>query len=344
LEEGPAFGSDARQSVGAALDRPPSGDGSYADRVIERIADWPTYRSDVRRSGYQDLAAPGEPKFAWTTKLSSPITAPVSADGLVLVAETDRHTLHALSAADGKSVWTFVADGRIDSPPTLSAGRCLFGTRSGFVYCLRASDGALIWRFHAAPQDRRIFAYEQLQAHGTSIIDGQGSLVGSSFSPTLAFGGYPIMARKVDQALWDQWRQRIRRQRASKLSVAAFCREESVSQATFYTWKRKLQGRRAARQTSTKVRATRPKRRKRAAAARGQAARNSAARSSLPTRAVDFLQLPVRGVRTSPWIEMTLVDGTLVRIPQDNLAALSALLKLLRGDDPEVRASEVQHA
>jgi len=59
---------------------------------------------------------------------------------------------------------------------------------------------------------------------------------------------------------------------------------------------------------------------------------------------VDFLQLPVRGVRTSPWIEMTLVDGTLVRIPQDNLAALSALLKLLRGDDPEVRASEVQHA
>jgi hypothetical protein len=59
---------------------------------------------------------------------------------------------------------------------------------------------------------------------------------------------------------------------------------------------------------------------------------------------MDFLQLPVRGMRTSPWIEMTLVDGTLVRIPQDNLAALSALLKLLRGDDPEVRTSEVQHA
>jgi len=175
LEKGTAFGSYARQSVGPALDRPPSGDGNYADRKLQLTADWPTYRSDVRRSGYKDLAAPSELKVAWTAKLSSPTTAPVSADGLVLVAETDRHTLHALSAADGKSVWTFVADGRIDSPPTLSAGRCLFGTRSGFVYCLRASDGALIWRFRAAPQDRRIFAYEQLESawpvHGSVLVD-----------------------------------------------------------------------------------------------------------------------------------------------------------------------------
>jgi hypothetical protein len=59
---------------------------------------------------------------------------------------------------------------------------------------------------------------------------------------------------------------------------------------------------------------------------------------------MDFLQLPVRGMRTSPWIEMTLVDGTLVRIPQDNLAALIALLKLLRGEDPEMASGEVQHA
>ena len=174
LEKGPAYGSYARQSVGSSLNRPPSGDGSYADRSLQPTHNWPTYRSDVRRSGYQDLAAPSEPRVAWTAKLSSPITAPVSADGLVLVAETDHHTLHALLAADGKSIWTFVADGRIDSPPTLSAGRCLFGTRNGFVYCLRASDGAMIWRFRAAPQDRRIFAYEQLESawpvHGSVLV------------------------------------------------------------------------------------------------------------------------------------------------------------------------------
>ncbi len=136
---------------------------------------WPTYRRDVQRSGYQDLPAPVKPEIGWTREFSPPITAPVAAGGMVVVAETDHHTLHALSAVDGEPAWTFVADGRIDSPPTLSGGLCLFGTRGGFVYCLRASDGALAWRFRAAPQDRRLFAYEQLESvwpvHGSVLVD-----------------------------------------------------------------------------------------------------------------------------------------------------------------------------
>jgi len=154
--------------------------------------DWPTYRHDAGRSGYQDLPAPSKPAVAWTTKLSPPITAPVAADGLVLVAETDRHTLHALSATDGQPAWTFVADGRIDSPPTLWGGRCLFGTRSGLVYCLRASDGALVWRFRAAPQDRRLFAYEQLESawpvHGSVLVDDKLS-DGSHARQSVVFEG-----------------------------------------------------------------------------------------------------------------------------------------------------------
>ena len=156
-EKGPAFGS----SPAVPADRSPH--------------DWPTYRRDVRRSGYQDIAAPRELKVAWRTKLAPPITAPVVAGGKVFVAETDRQVLHALSAADGKPLWTFVADARIDSPPTISAGRCLFGTRNGYVYCLRASDGALIWRFRAAPLDQRLFSYGQLESvwpvHGSVLVD-----------------------------------------------------------------------------------------------------------------------------------------------------------------------------
>ncbi len=136
---------------------------------------WPTYRRDAGRSGYQDLPAPGKPEIAWAKKLLAPITAPVAANGMVLVAETDRHTVNALSTVDGEPVWTFVADGRIDSPPTLHNDLCLFGTRNGFVYCLRASDGALVWRFRAAQRDRRLFSYEQLESvwpvHGSVLVD-----------------------------------------------------------------------------------------------------------------------------------------------------------------------------
>ncbi len=137
--------------------------------------DWPTYRRDGRRSGFQDLPAPARPAVVWMRKLSAPITAPVAAADMVFVAETERHALHAVSAAEGKGVWTFIADGRIDSPPTVAAGLCVFGTRNGLVYCLRASDGAVVWRFRAAPRDRRIVAYEQLESvwpvHGSVLVD-----------------------------------------------------------------------------------------------------------------------------------------------------------------------------
>jgi len=157
LEKGPAYGEIGNPMPGSSK------------------AGWPTYRRDARRSGYQPLPAPSKPSVVWERKLSSPVTAPVAAGGMVVVAETDRHAVHALSAADGKPAWTFLADGRVDSPPTLSGGLCVFGTRNGFVYCLRASDGSLAWRFRAAGRDRRIFAYEQLESawpvHGSVLVD-----------------------------------------------------------------------------------------------------------------------------------------------------------------------------
>ena len=78
-------------------------------------------------------------------------------------------------AATGETAWTFSADGRIDSPPTYYRGRLLFGSRDGWVYCLRAADGALIWRFRAAPVDRRLVAFEQVESawpvHGSVLVD-----------------------------------------------------------------------------------------------------------------------------------------------------------------------------
>lgn len=171
---------------------------------------WPTYRADVRRSGFQDLPAPAELSVAWTKKLEAPITAPVSSGGLVVVAETDRHTVHAASALDGKTAWTFTADGRIDSPPTLFKGLCLFGTRSGFVYCLRASDGSLAWRFRAAPRDCRIFSYEQLESAwpvcGSVLVDedlsgGAATVYFAAGRSTFLDGGVRMYALDVKSGL-----------------------------------------------------------------------------------------------------------------------------------------------
>ena len=173
-----------RSSAGGAGSASPLDRGDAFAAISSRRAgiksqisehDWPTYRRDARRSGFQDLPAPVKPEICWTSKFSAPITAPVAAGGVVVVAERECHALHALSAADGKGAWTFIADGRIDSPPTLWGGLCVFGTRNGLVYCLRASDASPVWRFRAAPRDRRVFAYGQLESvwpvHGSVLVD-----------------------------------------------------------------------------------------------------------------------------------------------------------------------------
>jgi hypothetical protein len=51
------------------------------------------------------------------------------------------------------------------------------------------------------------------------------------------------MARPKDPELDRVWRQRIQRQSASGLSVAAFCRREGISARLFYAWNDRLKKR-----------------------------------------------------------------------------------------------------
>ncbi len=138
-------------------------------------SDWPTFRHDPRRSGTTAMKAPVPGKIAWTASLGGKLTAPVVAGNTVYVAQTDAHTLHALDRATGNKTWQYVTTGRIDSPPTLYQGKVLLGCSDGYVYCLRANDGRLIWRFLAAPADQRLAAFDQVESvwpvHGSILVD-----------------------------------------------------------------------------------------------------------------------------------------------------------------------------
>jgi hypothetical protein len=83
--------------------------------------------------------------------------------------------VRALDADTGQTVWSYTAGARVDSPPTVWAGRVLFGSADGHVYCLAAADGSLIWRFRAAPMDRRLLAFEQIESvwpvHGNVLVE-----------------------------------------------------------------------------------------------------------------------------------------------------------------------------
>lgn len=136
--------------------------------------DWPTYRHDARRSGQAGCDLPVHLQRLWEQKFDGMITQPVVADGRLLVAEEDAHTVFCLEADSGKALWEYTTSGRIDSAPTLYRGLVLFGSTDGWVYCLRAADGKLAWRFRAAPGERRIVVFGQLESawpvHGSVLI------------------------------------------------------------------------------------------------------------------------------------------------------------------------------
>jgi hypothetical protein len=143
--------------------------------------------------------------------------------------------------------------------------------------------------------------------------------------------------------LLTEWRERLKRQSVSGLTVEAFCQTEGVSTSMFYRWQRHLQdpsseptasdtGDRA--QRSGKKRGPRPRCRQTEVAPATEAATK---------QPPEFLRLPVRSVPSMPWIELTLVDGTVVRIPQHNHAALMTVLRTLRPESSGLLA-EARHA
>lgn len=146
LDKGPAYGATAHVPSTMAEDA------------------WPTLRHDNARSGATAASLPARLKPHWETPLAGPLTAVVVADGRIYVAQREAHTVFALKADDGSSLWCYTAGGRVDSPPTVYGGRVYFGSADGWMYCVRAEDGALVWRFRVAPESRQIVSCGQLES------------------------------------------------------------------------------------------------------------------------------------------------------------------------------------
>ena len=142
--------------------------------AIENPDDWPTYRHDPKRSGYTQSVVPTDLSLAWQNQLNGRLTSLVTSDGRLFAASVDTHTVYALSEENGRVLWSYTTGGRVDSPPTIYKRRVLFGSADGWVYCLRAADGELVWRFQAAPQNLRLTAFEQLESvwpvHGSVLV------------------------------------------------------------------------------------------------------------------------------------------------------------------------------
>jgi outer membrane protein assembly factor BamB len=154
--------SEIKPATDADLQRG-SAYGQVPDTGGASPSDWPMYRYNGQRCGSTKTPVPVELRKRWEVKLPCQGTQPVIVGDRLWVVEKDAQCVRCLDAASGNDIWSFTAGGRIDSAPTIYHGLVLFGCRDGRVYCLRATDGTLVWRFQAAP-DRRLVSYDQLES------------------------------------------------------------------------------------------------------------------------------------------------------------------------------------
>ena len=158
--------------------------------------EWPCYRADAARSGVtrEKLSLPLSvrweyrpaqgPKPAWPEpgRLLNRSDfdyafQPVAAGGRVHLASSADDTVRALDGATGRELWSFTTGGPVRLAPHLADGKCYFASDDGWAYCLEAGTGKPVWRFRAAPKDRRMIGNGRMISRwpcrsGVLVVEG----------------------------------------------------------------------------------------------------------------------------------------------------------------------------
>ena len=172
-----------------------TGDPFYVVPFDESSTDWPTFRGNNTCNVTSQAVLQTECTTLWqfTPKTSFTPTAPITSGGMVFIGGSDG-ILRALDATTGNVRWTAYTGGNIRISPTVWNGRVYAGSGDGWVYCLEAQSGRQLWRFRAAPVERKIPVYGSLLstwpvASGVIVEDGIAYVAAgiSNFDGTYVF-------------------------------------------------------------------------------------------------------------------------------------------------------------
>ncbi len=139
-------------------------------------ADWPMWRCDAERTAVSADRLPDVLHLQWTRHLPPPIPAwkdepraqfdraylPVVSGALVFVGSTVNDRLTAYDLRTGAERWRFYTEGPVRTAPAAWQDRVFVGSDDGWLYCLEARDGRLLWRRRGGPGDRRLIGNQRL--------------------------------------------------------------------------------------------------------------------------------------------------------------------------------------
>ncbi len=187
-------------------------------------ADWPTWRFDARRSASTPEELASELHLQWSSQQAPPRIAwaedprlhfdaslePIVVGDTLYVGGSRNDSLTAIDTNTGRRRWRFFAAGPIRFAPLALEGRLYFGADDGFFYCLNADDGALVWKFRAAPAERRVLGNERF----ISAWPLRGGVAATGGHLYFTAGFWPFEGAQLYDILADgksrpQWRSSV---------------------------------------------------------------------------------------------------------------------------------------
>ena len=121
---------------------------------------------------------------------------PVVAGKTLFLASSRADGVAAFDAETGDALWRFFTDGPVRFAPVVWDDKVYFASDDGWLYCVAADDGALVWKFRGGPSDRKLLGNGRListwPARGAPTVvpeprDGEGA------SSTSRPGIWPFM-------------------------------------------------------------------------------------------------------------------------------------------------------
>lgn len=141
--------------------------------------DWPMWRYDSQRSAASPNELPSRYELLWSVSHSErqpvwddPLNQdlmsydsqfePIVLGGRIFIGFNDQDKLVALDTATGQTLWTFFADAPVRLPPVAWKDCVLFCSDDGFMYCLKADSGQLLWSFRGGPNSQKALGNQRL--------------------------------------------------------------------------------------------------------------------------------------------------------------------------------------
>jgi len=180
-------------------------------------ADWPMWRFDAGRTAASPQELPAELYLQWTRELRRPQSAwPESQDKLqfdasyepvvmgqtIFVGSMVADSMTAYETETGREKWRFYADGPIRFAPVAYQGKLYFASDDGYIYCLNARDGELLWKFLGGPDVNKVIGNDRLvsmwPARGAPVLYEGKIYFSASIWPFMGIFIYALDAESGD--------------------------------------------------------------------------------------------------------------------------------------------------